>query len=142
MLLEEKAPKLSSFQSTLIALKPRLSTDRSFSFLENVNLVPDIGPWPQKDEKCDKKFELSASVDTLFCRVYYRRPLLGSWLTCQAARSKSPDRKGQGKNIPIQTKFTGVPRELFRFTREGRGKHGSLNRGPEKVRKQHSDVSL
>ena len=32
-------------------------------------LVPDIGPWPQKDEKCDKKFELSASVDTLFFGV-------------------------------------------------------------------------
>ena len=65
-------------QSTPIAPKLRLSTDRRFSFLENVNLVPDIGQWPQKDEKCDKKFELSASVDTLFFGVYYRWPLLGS----------------------------------------------------------------
>ena len=61
---------------------------------------------------------------------------------CRPHVQNPPDRKGQGKNIPIQTKFTGVPRELFRFTREGREKHGSLNRGPEKVRKQHSEVSL
>ena len=50
-----------------------------------------------------QKIELSASVETLFSGVYYRWLLLGSWLSCNAARSKSPNRKGQGKNIPIQT---------------------------------------
>ena len=84
-------------QSTPIAPKLRLSTDRRFSFLENVNLVPDIGQWPQKDEKCDKKFELSASVDTLFFGVYYRWPLLGSWLSCLAERLKSPRQEGSRK---------------------------------------------
>ena len=38
--------------STPIAPELRLSTERRFSFLENVNLVPNIEPWLQEDEKC------------------------------------------------------------------------------------------
>ena len=38
--------------STSIAPKLRLSTERRFSFLQNVNLVPNIEPCPQEDEKC------------------------------------------------------------------------------------------
>ena len=38
--------------STSIAPKLRLSRERGFSFLENVNLVPNIEAYPQEDEKC------------------------------------------------------------------------------------------
>ena len=132
----------TQLQSTPIAPKLRLSTDRRFSFLENVNLVPDIGPWPQKDEKCDKKFELGAFVDMLFFGVYYRWPLLGSWLSCLAARSKSPRQEGTRKTYINTNQIHKGTQRTLSFTKEGREKHGSLFRGPETVRKQHSDVSL
>ena len=123
---EEKAPKLSSFQSTLIAPKPRLSTDRRFSFLENVNLVPDIGPWPQKDKKCDKKFELSASVDTLFCGVYYQWPLFGSWLTCAGRTFKIPPTgRDREKIYQYKPNSQGYPENSF----VSQGK-GGKNTGP------------
>ena len=89
---------------------------------KNLNLAL---PWIRSSSKCTTDGRCSA---------------LG--LAATPRLQNLPDRKGRGKNIPIQTKFTGVPRELFLFTKEVREKHGSLFRGPETVRKQRSDVSL
>ena len=51
---EEKAPKLSF--SPLQSLRNfAWAQNEDSPSLKNVNLVPDIGPWPQKDEKGDKK---------------------------------------------------------------------------------------
>ena len=66
--------KLASFHSN--RLKTSLK-DRTFSFLENVNFVPNIKPWSQKDEKC-KQYCISASVDALFFRRSVRVMSLGT----------------------------------------------------------------
>ena len=36
---------------TPVAPKLLFSMDRGFSFLDKVNLVPNIEPWPQEDDK-------------------------------------------------------------------------------------------
>ena len=47
---EKKATK-NYLHCTPVAPKLLLSMDRRFSFLAKVNLVPNIEPWPQEDEK-------------------------------------------------------------------------------------------
>ena len=47
----KKGYKNYHLHCTPIAPKLLLSMDRRFSFLEKVNLVPNIEPWPQEDEK-------------------------------------------------------------------------------------------
>ena len=47
-----------------------MGLDIRFSILENVNLVANMESWPQENEKCSKKNELSASVDALFVVMY------------------------------------------------------------------------
>ena len=51
-MLPGKKAKKNYLHATPIAPKLRLSTERRFSSLKNVNLVPNIEPWPQEDEKC------------------------------------------------------------------------------------------
>ena len=61
------------FHSTAIAPKPRLSTERRFSFLENVNLrFKTSSHGLKRTRNVAKKFELTASVQPFFCKVTYQ----------------------------------------------------------------------
>ena len=59
-------------QSTPIVPKLRLSTERRFFFLKNVNLVPTSSHGLKRTRNVAKKFELTASVQPFFCKVTYR----------------------------------------------------------------------
>ena len=55
VILSPKKKLQNYLYSTPVAPKLHLSVDWRFSFLENVNLVPNIEPWhDQEDEKCSK----------------------------------------------------------------------------------------